>query len=175
MSFYELKEDENLVRTETLEVVQILNELKQSYGSKKEMIKLKAIQKYNMDTNEKWVATKLRLILLKMGACVDMLAIDSKRPADSKVGMYMNEEVRANLLGSAFKELEGKSKLRVESQQLIKLRSLTFEDDVIIEETASQSKFLRFFGLIPVLEKLQTDGSDVVKRRSKRLQKRATL
>ena len=116
MSFYELKEDENLVRTETHEVVQILNELKQSYGSKKEMIKLKAIQKYNMDTNEKWVATKLRLILLKMGACVDMLAIDSKKPVDSKVGASKNEEVRANLLGSAFTELEGKSKLRVEIQ-----------------------------------------------------------
>ena len=129
-------------------------DLKKSSGKEHEQIKIRIIKKFNLATNEKWVATKLRLMLINLGSCKELLAIGCngkntpRREGSSQ--QRKSSGYKANIIAAEDSTKPRKPRQTLEEKQLAKLRNLNIEDVMADEIENSKFMFLESFGLVPV-------------------------
>ena len=143
------------------EMAKALRDLKESSGIEYEQLKCSIIQKFSMDAKEKWVATKLRLMLIKLGSCKEFLAISCNRKQKSKGGKISQQKKATASRKSAgvktyFMTVDSNPKIRkprrsLEERQLTKLRALPNDEAKDEPARDSKLKFLEAFGLVPIM------------------------
>ena len=115
------------------EIAKVLTDLKKTSGAEREQLKLRIAERFKLDTNEKWVATKLRLMLIKLGSCKELLALSCNEKDKSRAKLChqkkspssrKSKESAKNVfaLGASLKARKPRQSL--EERQLMKLRSL---------------------------------------------------
>ena len=70
------------------QLVKALIDLKKTSVEERKDMKLRIVEKFKLEANEKWVATKLRLMLIDLGSCKELLSIGSDRrqtPIEGKI------------------------------------------------------------------------------------------
>ena len=143
------------------EMAKALKDLKESSGTEYEQLKCSIIQKFSMDAKEKWVATKLRLMLIKLGSCKEFLAISCNGKQKSKGGkISQQKKATASRKYAGVKTyvmtVDSNPKIRkprrsLEERQLTKLRALPNDEAKDEPARDSKLKFLEAFGLVPIM------------------------
>ena len=135
------------------EIANSLVDLQTSSGKEREQLKLRIVKKFKLNTDEKYLATRLRLMLIKFDSCRELLAIgcNGKKTfgEDLDSQQYKSLESKANLIASGASTKQKKPRQSLEEKQLAKLRALNTEDVMADEIEESKIKFLGAFGLVP--------------------------
>jgi len=142
------------------EIAKVLIDLKKTSGAERKQLKLRIAERFKLDTNEKWVATKLRLMLIKLGSCKELLALSCNEKDKSRAKLChqkkspssrKSKESAKNVFALGASPKARKPRQSLEERQLMKLRTLG-SDEVMDEPTRdSKAKFLEAFGLVPVM------------------------
>ena len=124
-------------------------------------MKLKIVEKFKLETNEKWVATKLRLMLINLGSCKELLSIGSDRKQTPRGGK-ISQQNKTSILGISSESKKKifafdstpkarKPRQRLEERQLTKLRALGSDKPKDKPAIDSKLKFLEAIGLMPTV------------------------
>ena len=161
-------------------VVNIIKKLQSSSGSQRKMFMSKVKKQFNLDDKERWVITKLRMILFRMKVDVEVLQIKTKedrkvtkphksmsqketilmkahRLKEKKDEMFSVNVRTKSRSSKNISEKTRKHRQRLEDKQLAKLRSLQFDDDQYMTEDttkdmfhSSKLEFMRSLSLIKI-------------------------
>ena len=139
------------------EIAKALLDLKKTFGTEREQLKLRIIERFKLEANEKWVATKLRLMLIKSGSCKDLLEIgrnEKKMLNRARISHQKQMALSRKSTGSEKNVLSQrvkKPRQSLKEKQLIKLRTLSFDEHISDSVMNSKIKFLEAFSLVPVM------------------------
>ena len=148
----------------TKAIINIIRKLKTSTGSKREKYLNMVRTEFNLDKNEKWVLTKLRMMLVRLNAGIELLQIRAsdihrakRRQSvikDISCGSILTKDVRTRPAGrkvmtSKQIKVTRAPRKSLESRQLEKLRKTKFEQEKTLSNPESKVAFLRYFNLHP--------------------------
>ena len=152
-----------------LAVSSIIKKIQSSEGAQKAKYLQKVKKQFQISDEERWVVTKLRMILVRLGMEVDLLqlkksekkngnksrtsasgreTINLKNKHPEKVNRKEQKSVKNvnPFLGGA---KEQKKRLSVEEKQLVRLRMNIFHDEDRSSKPITKTAFLEDFGLVP--------------------------
>ena len=115
-------------------------------------------RQFQIDSNEKWLVTKLRMVLLHLKAPLDSLKItETKKSKEenkkSRGRKSLNKTVKKSPPADKPKGRRGK-RVSLEEKQLQKLRSLKFKDSKTQKLSNSKVDFYKAHGLVPLVIQL---------------------
>ena len=158
----------------SLKTVQVISEIikriKKSSGSERDEILKSVKEHFQMEQDEKWVVTKLRMILFRMNGCIETFQLNesknqkkrknkSKRQSrslnsspKSKRQYTRTEKTRSSSSPKPSKTQSKAKRLTLEEKQLNKLRQQTFpEMQKKTNFPTSKLAYLKAYGLEPTL------------------------
>ena len=148
----------------TKAIINIIRKLKTSTGSKREKYLNMVRTEFNLEKNEKWVLTKLRMMLVRLDAGIELLQIRTsetprikKRQSISKdtscsailTQKDSSKKMQREVMQSKQIKVTQKSQKSLEYRQLEKLRKTNFEQEKTLNYSESKATFLRTFNLHP--------------------------
>ena len=77
----------------TKAIINIIKKLKISSGAKREKYMSMVRNEFNLGNNEKWVITKLRMMLVRLDAGLELLQIKKSESTKTKKRQYVAEEI----------------------------------------------------------------------------------
>ena len=139
-----------------------------SWQEKDYLTKVK--QQFMIEENEKWVVTKLRMMLFKEGANLELFQLQlptrSKPETQEKEGRNHQKDTvlkktsminRALDVPAAKKQVMRKPRLSLEEKQLMKLRALPLPQ--VMEDSFLQATQLDFLGGFNLIQKQKKSGT----------------
>lgn len=146
--------------------IQIISELikriKASSGEEKMALIQEISKQFQIDANEKWLVSRLRMMLLHLRAPMDSLVITETKKCKEgtkkpKGRRSLNKAVKKS---KDEKPKERKTKrVSLEEKQLQKLRSLKFQESKSPKLSASKVEFYKAHGLLPLVIQLDWNFS----------------
>ena len=150
----------------TVQVIsEIIKRIKKSFGSERDEILNSVKYHFQMEQDEKWVVTKLRMILFRMKGGIETFQLNEsknqkKRKAKSKrqsrsLPKRKRQSTRTEKTSSSTpKSLKTQIKakrLTLEEKQLNKLRQQTFPEKKKTNFPSSKLAYLKAYGLEPTV------------------------
>ena len=142
------------------EISEYIKKIQKSTGEEKKSLILKAKKKFQIEKNEKWVITKLRLLLVGYEAEISFFGInppESRIEKDSKQSMvsqcFVSSKRKMKCLKKEkhiSKSVQGqkvKPRLTLTEKQLYKLRNATFKESEKGKIEISKLEYMKFIGL----------------------------
>merc|ERR1712129_316906 len=148
----------------TKAIINIIRKLKTSTGSKREKYMNMVRTEFNLEKNEKWVLTKLRMMLVRLDAGIEFLQIRTSETPRAKKRQSIAKDISCCLIltqktsskkiqredmSSKQIKVTRKSKKSLEYRQMEKLRKTNFEQEKTLNNSESKVAFLRTFNLHP--------------------------
>ena len=143
----------------TKAIINIIRKLKTSTGLNREKYMSMVRTEFNLEKNEKWVITKLRMMLVRLDAGVELLQIrtsesprSKKRQSiakDTSCSPILNQKDSSKKMQRVVMQIQvtQKSRKSLEYRQLEKLRKTNFEQEKTLSNSESKVAFLRTFNL----------------------------
>ena len=138
------------------QISDLIFKLKRYNGEERKILEKSIKRKFQIGQNEKFVVSKLRMMLIKMGAEVSSLHLISTGAATKqKNQMIQGKKLKTDNIvekGSSKAESKKNRRLTKEEKQLQKLRQNKFiENDRTLNEKIQNSKilYLKAYGLEP--------------------------
>ena len=143
------------------ELAKALIDLKKTSVEERKEMKQRIVEKFKLEANEKWVATKLRLMMINLGSCKELLSISSDRkqtPKGGKISQHNRTSI-SRISSESKKKIyvfdstpkARKPRQSLEERQLTKLRALGFDEPKVKPAIDSKLKFLEAIGLMPTV------------------------
>ena len=152
----------------TKAIINIIRKLKTSTGSKREKYRNMVRTEFNLEKNEKWVLTKLRMMLVRLDAGLELLQITKSDKTRTKDRQFAVKEVSCGPLTTTESRVRSakdtnvalqtkeqsriclksrKSRKSLESRQLEKLRNKKFDQEEALINTDNKVAFLSMMNL----------------------------
>ena len=146
----------------TIQVIsEIIKRIKGSFGSERDEILKSVKENFQMESDEKWVVTRLRMILFKMRGDIDSFqliegknrkTLKNKSGKKSKKSNILNKNKKeASKTQTPQKKLVKAKRLTLEERQLNKLRQQSYQETKMCKNILLSSKlaYLKAHGLEP--------------------------
>ena len=115
----------------------IIQKLNTSSDSKREKYMRQVRKEFNLVKEEKWVITKLRMMIVRLDVNMELLQI--RKSINSKVGVKLSPKEK--LQRKALKEMEHKCKVFVEEDYMTNgLPDLSWKQSVLVKLPATKQK-----------------------------------
>ena len=147
----------------TVQVIsEIIKRIKCSFGKERDEILKSVKENFQMEEDEKWVVTRLRMILFKMRGDIDLFQLIEGKNRNKLKNRSRQQSRRPNVLSKNKKQSTKTQKsqkkqvkpkrLSLEERQLNKLRQQTFQEDKSSKKALFGPSKLTYFkahGLVP--------------------------
>ena len=154
-----------------LAVISIIKKIQSSEGAEKAKFLQKVKNQFQISEDERWVVTKLRMILVRLGVNVELLQLrtsEKKNWNKSKTAANVSRKETTNLTNKHSDNVNEKEKksvrnvnsilgdskkqrkrLSVEEKQLTRIRTNIFDEIERSSKPITKTAFLEVFGLVP--------------------------